>query len=134
MSTFQIIPEGEPAAKATTIEGKVVDVTRTTRRNKDEPRIAMTWKLDFSECSEEDIIELATRSAVIHFQGVFRKEQNPNPEEWNDRQFNVKTELCDAERKARGPKEVTAADIAKLSPERRKAIMEALLAMEDEQE
>ena len=81
---------------------KRAKVTHTVRPNKDDPnRYQLTWTLDFKNCNDEQILELATRSAVIMIQADWRGSANRMDEKvWDNATFDVAAILAEGRKSA----------------------------------
>lgn len=89
---------------------------------------------DFSECTQEDLLLLATARAVIAIQSKLKSTINSNAPDALDRKHyarvNVKKDIVDAERArtAKSALDKATAIIGKLSPQERAALLEQLAA------
>lgn len=54
-------------------EKKIVTCVHTVKPNADfQTRLELTWKLDFSKCTIEELIAASAKPCLIHFQGKWR--------------------------------------------------------------
>ena len=117
--------------KSTHIEGNLVHVKCTTKHPSGV--IGCDWTLDFDECTDDEIMALATRSVVIDLQIGLRKCDRADLEAMQGKEVDVH-EYVNRTR-TRTVKKVTvdtlAADAAKLTPEQLVAAIEALQAQVD---
>ena len=71
------VQSGESAKTSSVVDTgkKLAKVVRYTKRNESDPaRVRCEWTLDFSGCTQEEMITLAIRSAVIAQQAVLRRD------------------------------------------------------------
>ena len=128
---FTIITSDEKATVGTTVHNDVATVQHATVHPKLAPtesktRIQLTWRFDFKDVSRDELCEIASRSLVITMRAPFKTLDNPSPEEWNGKQFNVR-EWLDTERRQPADKVGNARKaIEKLSEAERLALLEAL--------
>lgn len=126
---FTVIAQGEQAARSTDVDegSNVVSVTRTTKHPQ-LGRVQHQWTLDFSQVSQADLLELASRTVVINFQRLFRDDGDPQVDRWDQVTIDVQRDMLDRERKPADPKNRIASDWAKLSEDERAQLMEQLKA------
>ena len=119
----------EKATVSTTIEGNAATVRHTVKADgeRDTPRFNLTWLLDFSNCTEEQILDWAATSVRIALQGRWRKAPDRMDEEkWDNVTFDVAAVM--AERSTADPATKARNAIAKLSPEQKAALLAELEA------
>ena len=110
----------------TEISGNVVNVKISTRRERDSKKIDMNWSMDFENVSKEQLITLATRSAVIDFQRQFRDTPATEDKNWISRKLDVADLFVARERRALTEGEQLARLVKKMTPE---AMIEQLKAL-----
>ena len=67
------IIKGKKMVRSTKIDGKKVIVQRTVKVNATDPiATKVNWILDFENCTQDQILEMASRSGVIELQREFR--------------------------------------------------------------
>lgn len=114
-------------------ETKHVNVTCVTKNGNG--YIRCDWGLDFSSCTERDILALATRSFVISEQNKIRATKRSELAGIATRKIDVK-EVLDAERKS-GPRvatvESTVKQGSKLSKEDRLELIKQLMQIDEEE-
>lgn len=112
--------------------GKNVTAKFSVRKSENSDRYELTSNLDFSTCSQSDILELATKTCIIDLQRQWRVQANsPNSKATIINPFqkvNVKSAIVDATRSTGTPVQRAASALSKLSTAERKAIMAALMA------
>lgn len=70
---METVKQGETVKKLTVINGLVVSVQRATKvKETDKVATKCNWELDFTNCPQEVLLELASRSIVIDLQRDFR--------------------------------------------------------------
>jgi hypothetical protein len=81
-------------------EKSLVTVTHTVKENREtDVRTELTWKFDFSNCSQAQILELAERAVRIRKQAEWRKsDDRDNEEKWDNVVFDVAEEITETRR------------------------------------
>lgn len=133
MTITKIAKDATFSASTTVMPGgKAVGVTFSARKSENSDRYAVTSQLDFSECSQSDILELATKTCIIDLQRQWRVLANaPNSTATTRNPFekvNVKKAIVESTRSTGTPVQRATSALAKLSPTERAAIMKALQA------
>jgi hypothetical protein len=100
------------------------------------PRFEINAKLDFTNCSREEIIAMAAKTAIIDLQRQFRvgyagskRDEAMNPATWAV--VDVKKQIIDTTRapKSADPVKTVRSALDKMTPEARKALLAELAAM-----
>lgn len=111
------------------VDTKSVGVVHTVKPTIDSPvRYEMTWTLDFRTCSDKQMLELASRSALIDAQRKWRGEtdaQRLDGERWDGITINVADAMGETRRTA-DPVSKAANAVNKLTPEQRAAFIAEL--------
>lgn len=97
--TLQPLGDDDTATRKTEfVQPKVVDDTFTFRLVEKGPRYTKTVRFDFTQCTDEEILNLALKSARIDLQSKLRamKDQALNPEVLKT--CNVKLDLLESTR------------------------------------
>ncbi len=123
------ILKGETANKSIVINGKVATATNTAKGDKEDAvRYEMVWSFDFSKATQEQIMQLATRSLVIMQQAAWRADDTKNrtkDEKWHNVTFDVANIMANR-RKAASPVEKAGTAINKLSDKEKAALIKKL--------
>lgn len=113
--TTQVMPAGS----------KIIRKASTKVTKDAEESAEHTLALDFTGCSVDDVLEDASRSAVIRWQRMYRE----HPERFPEGRVEVKMDAIYArERVQMTPQERIEANLAKLSPEEREDMIRKLSA------
>lgn len=129
---FVILSSDEKAEVGTVINNDIATVKHATVHPKLAPattkrRIQFTWHFDFTDVTRAELMEIASRSLVITMRAPFKTLDEPRPEDWNDKTFNVR-EWLDTERRQPADKVANAKKaFDKLSDEQKQAILAELL-------
>lgn len=103
---MRVLSADDKATRETRIVGDSVHVTRTARENEEQPRTVLSWELDFSNCTNDELLRLAADSVVIAMQSKWRKaDDRQKAENWDNVTFDVKAEIVDKARVAKSPKQ-----------------------------
>lgn len=99
-ATFTTLANGDKAVNALVIEGDIAKCTLTSKPENDSPiRYVQHWNFDFSDCSREELIKLATSTVKINLQSSWRKDQHySDAEKWDNITINVKKDMIDAQK------------------------------------
>ena len=113
--------------KETSINGKVVTVTCSTKRDKVDYDCEFVF--DFGKCTDTELLKLATRSLVIDKQRAIRdvKELN-DAKKLLKQKVDVHDDLAGRTRVRKSTDEKVAALLKDYSEEERKALIEAVQA------
>lgn len=106
------------------IKGKIVNVNCSAKRELKGKKIPMSWELDFSKCSEAQLLTLATRSAVIDYQRQFRDTPATEDKNWVSRKFDVADLFIERKREKLTDAQILARTVKNMTPE---AIKQALV-------
>ena len=118
------IPRGEKVSRSTiTLDGSTIKVVVTTKEDREtDRRVETTWSFDFSNCSDDEVLRLASKECVASAQRSWRAAKDRlNPEVWDERTFDVKREIVDAVRVRGNPVVAARNYISKLSEAELKA-------------
>ena len=121
----------DKATISTTIVDKVATVSHTVKVKHDDPvRYQLLWRLDFANCTDDQILGWATTSVRIALQGRWRKaDDRADEEKWDNVTFDVAEVM--AERSTADPATKARNAIKKLTPEQKAALL-AELTEDDE--
>lgn len=88
MSDLYTQPEGEyPRTVSVDTDGMMVSRKHVTRHKTGD--VYLTWSFDFTDCSQSQILELASRAVLIGTRPEFKKVPAAIIDEWDGRTFNV---------------------------------------------
>lgn len=104
VAALQPVGDDEEVKRSTTITGKRAEDTFSFRLSAKGPRYQKTVTFDFSDCTPEDILNMALRSARIDLQKLIRDLGPKGLEEATYRQVNVKHDLLGRQRSTQDPK------------------------------
>jgi hypothetical protein len=128
MSNIRKLGKEDAASTKLTIAGKKVTATYTCRKDKDSPdRYAVESTLDFSNCSQDEILEMASRTVVIDLQRQWRTLAKSNlanatkPGTFGT--IDVKRDVVEATRKAADPTTKVVSVLDKMSDAEREALL-----------
>lgn len=81
---------GESGNKSTTVKGKVAECIHTTVHPSlgDGERYQLTWRLNFANMTEEQILAAAAEHFVIKIRRSFSKVEKPKNNDWNNVEFD----------------------------------------------
>lgn len=103
MAKMTKVIDGNTYSRSVTIEGNVVTRNHVTEHKNG--KYAGAWHFDFTDCTPDEIMELASRSVLIGSRPKFKA--SSAPEEWGDKVFKVRdyidgarTQKSDAEKLA----------------------------------
>ena len=123
---LQQVLKGESVKRADVIKGDVITKTVSTLHKASKVNYACDWTLDFSGCTKDQMIELASRPIVINIQRGFR--ETKDLESYDGKYVDV-AEMLAAERTKTSPKDKIAKELAKLGDETAQAeFLAALMA------
>lgn len=92
-------PDEKGTINISTIGKNKVQCDLTAKPNSESPvRYQMRWTFDFSNCTPEEIQEIAANYVKIRMQDFWRKQQNYADASWNGKTFDVKTEILERTR------------------------------------
>jgi len=83
----------------------------------------VNWTFDFSNCTEEQILDLAGRSAVIAYRKHFKDAKETEIERFADLTIDVASEVIAQQRSKQSNTDKAKNLLAKMSPEQRAAIL-----------
>lgn len=111
---------------------KTDNASFAVRATESAPRYALTSLLDFSACTQEEILEMAARTCIIDLQRQWRVLANTKGSTATTAnpfaRVNVKTAIVDAGRKSATPVSKAANAVNKLSDAEKKALIAELQA------
>lgn len=82
----------------------------------------LTWNFDFTDVTQEQLLDLATRSLVIDARPQFKNCPENEIDSWDDKTFKV-ADMLVKQRRGKSDAQKAADLFAKLSPEEQAAIM-----------
>ncbi len=126
VNAFKTIAKDDKAPNDLVINGMIANCTLTTKPDGDSPvRYVQEWAFDFSDCSQEDLIRLATATVKINMQSTWRKDQDyASADKWAKRTFNVKHDILTAKRTTNAnPVQKAMSVIGKMTEEQRKQFL-----------
>ncbi|KKL53184.1 hypothetical protein LCGC14_2278000 [marine sediment metagenome] len=132
MNKLQPIPSGEQATLKTTIEGKIAHLVFTVKPNGEPgtPRYNLMQNLDFTDVSEVELLELASKPLRIDVQAIWRKAKDRMDEKvWSGRTWKVR-DMLDQTRQKADPTAKVLKVAESMSKSERKALMELLKAID----
>lgn len=106
-------------------------VFKVRRSESSDEAFVLTCKLDFSTCSQDEILALATRTAIIDIQRQWRVAHVTEKGDPKSNEFatvNVKSQVVDSQRKTADPLAKAKSLLDKLSPTERAALLASLKA------
>ncbi len=116
--------------RAINVEAQTATCVHTVKAQKDDPyRLELTWVLNFTNCTPEQLLELAARSALIDAQRVWRADTTVNRENeelWDNRTLDVALAMNTTTRRAADPVARAERDVAKMTNEQRNAFIKKL--------
>ena len=136
MNKLQPMAADEQATLKTVIEGEIATVTFSVKPNgeKGTARYNLSQSFDFAGVSLEEIIGLATRSLRIDVQSMWRKAKNRmDAGVWQDKKWFVR-DMLDQTRQKADPVTKAVSNDHKMTAKERKAHLELLTAMVQEDE
>lgn len=119
---------------AVNVEKKVGKVTHTVKPSaKDDTRYELIWNMDFSKCTDEQILGLATRSITIMKQNDWRRDdKRTDARKWHNVTFDVAAEMS-GRRQAADPAQKVVTQASKLDADQRAELIKQLQAMDEKQ-
>lgn len=131
--TIRKIATDETFSASTVVQpgGKTVHAKFSVRKTENDPRFELLCKLDFSTCSQTDILELATKICVIDLQRQYRVRANSTGHDYNHNPFalvNVKSAIVENTRSTGTPMQRAVSSMTKLSAAERAEIIKMLTA------
>ncbi len=126
---MRVLSADDKATRETRVDGDTVHVTRTARENEEQPRTVLSWDLDFSNCSNEELLRLAADSVVIAMQSRWRKAPDrQKAEAWDNVTFDVKAEVVDRARIAKSPMQKAVSLLSGMTQAEREEFLKEQLA------
>ena len=123
--------QGETVHRITTVDIDLQLVTKYhVTRHSNGIRYAGRWTFDYSGCTPEQILELASRDSVIAARPKFKKVPVSEIEAWTDKTFDVAAMLSSARTK-QTPFQKVSGNVPLLSKADRDALKEQLLALDE---
>ena len=116
---------GESVARTKHIdtEAKTVQLGNVSNNKTTGQNYKVDWTFDFSNCSEEEILDLAGRSAVIAYRKHFKEVTEAEIELFESRIIDVHDEVVAKERVKKSPVAQVKNLLEGLSDEQRKALL-----------
>ena len=112
--------------KSIDLEGKKVTLFNVSKHDGTGKNYKVKWTFDFFNVSQEDLLELASRAAVIAFRKHFRgvdKSEIPN---YRELTIDVQREVVEKERKPANPVEKVKKLMEGLGEEEKRKLLEEL--------
>ena len=128
MTNIRKIGKDDTASTKITVAGKNVTAVYTCRKDKDAAdRYSVQSTLDFSNCSQDEILEMAARTIVIDLQRQWRTLAKNNlanaTKAGTFASINVKQDVVEAARKATDPAIKVVSALDKMSDAEREAVL-----------
>jgi len=121
-----IVKVGETVARTTTVDAKAKTVTKihVTQHGEGASKThhRLTWVFDFSGCTSEQLLEVASRTVVIGARPTFKKCPRVNVPTWNNKTFDVAA-MLQSERGLRDPVDTARNEMNRLTPEQLTALI-----------
>jgi len=121
--TIPYTKEGESYERTVSVSGDIVTRKHVTKHKTGE--VYLTWHFDFSGCTKDQILELASRAVVIGERPRFKVCPQAHIPEWDNKTFDVAA-FCARERSKKSPLEKIQDALGMLSEEEKKALLERL--------
>lgn len=115
--------DGETYPRTDTLEGDVMTCKHVTEHKTG--KMYLTWKLDYTDVTREQLIDLATRSVKIALRPQFKKVPTEQVSSWVARTFSV-LEYLEREKSTASPMEKAERNIALLSDAEKAALLKKL--------
>ena len=91
---MKILKKGEAQSKSTQadVETNVVTCVHATVHQSlvKEERYEMTWRINFANMTQAQILEAAAEHFIIKIRRTFAKVEKPKNNEWNNKEFKAK--------------------------------------------
>ena len=128
MPNIRKLAKDEAASTKMEVRGKTVSAVFSARKDKDAAdRYSIETELNFGNCSNEEILELAARIVLIDLQRQWRAVAKGNmsaaTKDGTFAKVDVKTEVVDAARKGADPTTKVVNVLDKMSDAERNAIL-----------
>lgn len=122
--------QGETVHRITTVDADAQTVTKyhVTTHAVDGDH-AVRWTFDYSKCSPEQILELASRDSVIKARPEFKKVPVSEIEAWTDKRFDVAA-MLERQRTTQTPFQKVSGNVPLLSKADRAMLKEQLEALD----
>lgn len=125
---MRLIKQGEKANVGTKVDGSIVTVQHVTLNKPTKAKYEMSWKFDFSNVSQTDLLRLAARGLVIDQRPKFKAEKDARKlQSWDNRSFSV-TEILKKERARITKAEKAAKAVEALDTNEQLELLKKLLA------
>lgn len=125
---FNMVRKGEKATKTCAVDTNEHDMV-TMQHTSIHPefpkdsRAVLTWRFNFDDVKESELLELAAKHLVIQMRVKFKNTKKPKPEEWDGREFSVRDYIDNEKRTAKDPVKTLIEQLKALSPEQRAIIL-----------
>ena len=125
-----VVKSGESVPRITNVNAdkKCVRLFNVSNNKKTGLNFKVDWTFDFSNCSIDEIYELAARSAVIAYRKHFRNVSKEAITNFATKTIDVHKEIMVSQRKTLSDADKLAQLLDKISPEEREAILKEHLA------
>ena len=128
---METVKQGETVHRITTVDASVQTVTKYhVTTHKSGGNYAVRWTFDYSGCTPEQILELASRDSVIKARPEFKKVALADIDTWQDRTFDVAA-MLERQRTTQTPFQKVSGNVPLLSKADRDALKEQLLALDE---
>jgi len=121
MSTIQDmqVKAGETVnrTKLISTDNQTVQLGNVSKNDTTGQNYKVDWTFDFSECSQEEILDLAGRSAVIAYRKHFRGVSEENIPEYAQLVIDVKEDVIASERAKKSPVDKVKTLLKGMTPE-----------------
>ena len=123
-----MVKAGEKVSRQKTIntEAQTVRLYNVSKNDTTDRNYKVDWTFDFSGCTQEEILDLAGRSAVIAYRKHFRNIPEESIPNYAERTISVKDEVLAQERKGRSPTEKAKKILSTMSDEEKLQVLKEL--------
>ena len=103
-----------------------VRLGNVSKNDKTGQNYKVDWTFDFSNCTQEEILDLAGRSAVIAYRKTFRNVEEDSIPDYAELTIDVHSEVIAQERTKQSPTQKAKKLLEGMTPEQRQAILDEL--------
>lgn len=107
-------------------EKQTVRLFNVSKNDKTGQNYKVNWTFDFSDCTEQEILDLAGRSAVIAYRKHFRGVGEDSIPEYAELTINVHTDVIASERTKKSPTDQAKKLLQSMTKEQREAVLAEL--------
>ena len=127
---MKIVKQGEAVTRSTTVDTEEMTVTKHhVTKHKDGTLYEVEWMFDYSECTQAQILEMASRDSVIKARPEFKKAPQSELHLWESKIFDVAA-ILKRERTTQTPFQKVIGNVPLLSKTDRDALKEQLEALD----